>query len=329
MKTGDTISKCVGPHPTALYGFRPGCKEKILRAGQSSEMSYNKLGLRDKDFSAKPKAGWKRILFIGSSAMAAPGISESQAPPKRLEAVLRKQNKKIEVINAGVEGYTNLQLAAIAPALIKEYSPTHVVMYVSIGQSVNIDMMNEPYVSWTAEGRLTLSQQIFPLSQRYADFNGWNLGEYMNRRRVLTIQSSWNRAIRTIKCVLLHREGLARSGCLMASSIRSVLLIHAQAEEAGARFLFLSDPNSSSNDMNVSPGHDFEIATRFDRGTPRVRLASMDAVELLRSNGVQVEVVQPNRRASMTLPGDYHFNAAGAEQFAEYLAPKVAKFLGM
>ncbi len=328
MKAGDTISKCVRPSPVALYGFGPDCKETIQRAGQSSEMSYNASGLRDKNFAPKPRPGWARILFLGPSLLAAPGIAEQNTPPKRLEALLRKTNKQVEVLNAGVEGYSAIQIAARTAGWIKDYSPTHVVLYLDLGQSANIDPMHGAFAKWEPDGTVGLAYSYSPLLLKLAGFMNWDMKTYPVQRRLQTIEGLQNRARLTIGCKLRNRSGPAFTACLLSPTLASLQSIQKQAADAGAKFLFAASVRTFSNDLKISPGQDPEVARFFDRITPVASFPASEVRDALERLGMPLLYVDMSMGSDYTLPGDYHLNEKGSVRFAESLKPRVLELLG-
>ena len=327
MKSSDTVSSCVRLDDVALYRFGPSCKETIVRAGRPSEMSYNKLGLRDKDYPPKPRAGWTRILFIGSSVLAGPGVAEHETPARRLEQRLRRTNKKVEVINAGVEGYSSLQLAAMTPRWIEAYNPTHVLLYLEVGQSANADPGSSIYAEWGPEETVKLETKIFPLSQRIASAFNLDLNVWLDKRKVLTSQVMGHRALFTVRCLLRNRAPVGRTRCMLAPTIRSLRSIHQHAKKSGAKFLFLIGAHPFNNDLKISPGHDLQMSQFFDRLTPRMNFAPGPLNEVVNELGIPMRPFSPSFGTQHTLPGDYHLGPLGTDNFAEQLLPIVQDFL--
>ena len=63
-------------------------------------------GLRDREFEIPKPAGVFRILMLGDSVTYGLFVKREQAFPKVLEALLRQRGLRVEVINAGMNGYT-------------------------------------------------------------------------------------------------------------------------------------------------------------------------------------------------------------------------------
>lgn len=66
----------------------------------------NSFGLRDNEFSQEKPAGVFRILVLGDSIAYGRVVRSAMTFPNQLEQLLREQGKKVEVINAGISGYS-------------------------------------------------------------------------------------------------------------------------------------------------------------------------------------------------------------------------------
>jgi hypothetical protein len=330
LNKADTLSQCVAPDPVAVHRFKAHCKETILRGGSTSEMSYNELGLRDRDYSGKPAPGWKRVLFVGSSTMAAPGLPESGTPPRRLEALLRKTSKKVEVINAGVEGYAALQFAATVGRELAAYHPTHTVVVVDLGFSMNTDTLNEPSVTATPTGAIAITPGLLPWLQRAGEWIGLTTmspNGYEAYRRLFTIQGMGYRAWNTLRCRITSRHEPAFSSCMLAPTLRGLLSVKEQVEAAGSKLLLLYSGSNFSNDIHISPAYDLEVARRFDSLTPPVLVSGDPVGEALAAAGTNAVSFRMPRGPGYFLPADIHFSAAGADAFAQAIEARVREFL--
>lgn len=72
------------------------------------EFKHNSLGLRDREYSEK-KSAIKRILVLGDSFTWGAGALDNETFPKQLEKLLNRDEKKYEVINAGINSYDTRQ----------------------------------------------------------------------------------------------------------------------------------------------------------------------------------------------------------------------------
>ncbi|UCF05587.1 MAG: hypothetical protein JSV33_00705 [bacterium] len=77
-----------------LYGLNPNHPE------------INSQGLRDDEVTVPKPAGCLRILILGDSITFGTLIGKEKAYPSKLERLLRAQSRSVDVINAGVSGYT-------------------------------------------------------------------------------------------------------------------------------------------------------------------------------------------------------------------------------
>jgi len=87
-----------------IYSLKPGYQ----RVAESDEFveraTTNRHGLRDDEIA--PRADFeKRIVVLGDSMIFGHGVNDDEAFPNQLEAVFRSENRRVDVINAGVKGY--------------------------------------------------------------------------------------------------------------------------------------------------------------------------------------------------------------------------------
>ena len=327
LTQNDSLPTCAESDPEAGHRYKPGCKETIKRAGAASEMKYNSLGFRDKEYPAKPAKGWTRILLVGTSKMAGPGIAETETPPRRLEAHLRKANKKLEVINAGVEGYMPVNQAAKLKEWLAAYSPTHVILQVELSSAQANDLLNAPYVQ-ERDGKFVINRRPLGKYKPLTFLLGLDPANYPELRKILTWQSGIHRAVRTTWCNFFNRQSLPLAGCLMQPTIRAIERMYRDVTEAGAKFQLVITPGNFPNDMLISPAYDPEVAKRTDGYTPRVFISSGDFKKIMDKRAVPTVFGPPLAASGAVLPGDYHLNATGADAYARALMMKLGPFLG-
>jgi hypothetical protein len=124
------LSSCF--HADKKFGYFPipGCTVKVkARVGSGPKLfEFNKLGLRDHDYSPDP-GKTVRILLLGPS-FDGTGLSEQESASHKLEERLRSSGlKDVEVINGSVASFYGPRTAELAVQLIKEYKPDLVVYY--------------------------------------------------------------------------------------------------------------------------------------------------------------------------------------------------------
>jgi lysophospholipase L1-like esterase len=94
------------PHPYFSFALNPNYV--------SGATSHNSLGLRGKEVSHKKGTGVYRIICFGGSTTYGWGIEDdNNTYPAQLETELQKRSKRrVEVLNAGVSGYTSYESLA-------------------------------------------------------------------------------------------------------------------------------------------------------------------------------------------------------------------------
>lgn len=101
-------------HPTTGLFLRDDALGWRMRPSAREEwgerlIATNSLGLRGPEISANKHPGVKRVLFLGDSVTFGFRIRENATFPRRVEALLASGPAPVEVINAGVGGYSPWQ----------------------------------------------------------------------------------------------------------------------------------------------------------------------------------------------------------------------------
>lgn len=92
----------------ARLGYQPERSARIRNAWDI-EFRHNKLGFRGPEISAKKPEGTIRIALMGASTVYGFFVKEDETSAAKLERLLRKRKPglQIEVVNAGVPGWTS------------------------------------------------------------------------------------------------------------------------------------------------------------------------------------------------------------------------------
>jgi hypothetical protein len=113
-----------------LYGLRPGLSLQLPRpdGGPERVVTTSALGLRGADRAVDEAA--LRVLCLGGSTTFGATVSDDETWPAQLEAQLTAQGRRVQVFNAGVNGYMTRQKVAWAEALIPVIRPDVVIVEV-------------------------------------------------------------------------------------------------------------------------------------------------------------------------------------------------------
>jgi len=90
----------------------------------------NERGFRGPAFPDQKTPGRLRVICMGDSHTYGEGVEESETYPSRLEQVLNRAtgNRRFEVINMGVPGYSSCQGLLLLEKEVRNLSPDYVVM---------------------------------------------------------------------------------------------------------------------------------------------------------------------------------------------------------
>ena len=126
--------------PMLGWHHRPGQAGTFVLGGIRVEVRHNQRGLRDHDHPYPRVDGKKRILVIGDSFVWGYGVGQDESFAERMEKTLGD----VEVINAGVSGYsTDQELLWLQDEGMK-YRPDLVILVLS----GNDDAMNRRRVAY-------------------------------------------------------------------------------------------------------------------------------------------------------------------------------------
>src|SRR5262245_27674647 len=110
------------------YRLRPGERLQVL----GRDVRVSSLGLRGPEVGSRPPAGVRRILVLGDSVAFGWGLDEAESFPARLAEALGSRSLGVEVLNAGVPGYSIASEAALHRELAPALAPDAVVVAVSL-----------------------------------------------------------------------------------------------------------------------------------------------------------------------------------------------------
>jgi len=97
--------------PVLGWRNRPGTSVRYTRRDYQANVTINSLGFRDVERSMTKAPGTTRVLAIGDSFIEAYTVELEESLTRRAESIGRAQGCPIEVVNAGVHGYSTDQEA--------------------------------------------------------------------------------------------------------------------------------------------------------------------------------------------------------------------------
>lgn len=113
------------PHPYLAYALNE------TFTGADGLNRHNAHGCRGPDFAVPKPAGTFRIVCLGGSTTYETGVrADLDAYPARLEALLRSRGHgNVEVVNAGVPGYSSFESSLLLQLRVFEWQPDLVLYY--------------------------------------------------------------------------------------------------------------------------------------------------------------------------------------------------------
>ena len=189
LKTGrSALDLATGQSRVAMnahYGvktYRPNLRDVSQKEGR--EFSTNSLGFRSAEITPEPAPGEFRLVVVGASTVAGAYAKTNSATfPALLERQLRQAmpGRTVNVINAGVEGYTLREIEILVERGIMPLRPTAVLVYAGFN-----DMA---YICRNSAG---VSSQLQPLPA--PALPGWTLSGTMIAKNTVALRDSPGRA---------------------------------------------------------------------------------------------------------------------------------------
>lgn len=140
---GDTF---IGYIPAPAYKMSHNRGRYASSTKQFTEplsVSVNQFGFRGREFSSKKKSGTYRIFCLGGSDTWGFGVNDNETWPYQIgEKLKKKYGNNIEIINAGVPGYTTFHSLSNLSTRILDFDPDMIIIYHSWN-----DLKYMPYVS--------------------------------------------------------------------------------------------------------------------------------------------------------------------------------------
>lgn len=160
----------LAPQPTGLahqdrYGLAlhyPGITRYLPQFGH--DVSFNSVGMRDREHSLTPTPGTFRILLMGDSFMEALQVPEDSMLATLMERDLtRASGRPVEVINAGVSGWGTDDALRYLTEYGLAYKPDLVVVAMTLHNDISDNLRREWHT--LANGTL-VARQPEPMSWR-------------------------------------------------------------------------------------------------------------------------------------------------------------------
>jgi lysophospholipase L1-like esterase len=105
------LNEAMVPDPDLFWALRPGFAGVVSGTVREHPIRF-RLTVDDRGFRGRPARAATdafRILALGDSTTFGLGVDDDDAWPARLETLMNAAGKRVEVVNAGVPGYTAFQ----------------------------------------------------------------------------------------------------------------------------------------------------------------------------------------------------------------------------
>ncbi len=308
----------------------PGVQTRARQGPSPYLMRTNSAGFRSREFAPRPPDGVRRVLFFGDSFTEGVGVSDGQ----RFSDLLEELVPDTEVLNFGVRATgTDQQLLFFrenAPEL--HYDLVIVGLYTGdvlrnhskYGVLTTADgaSYEKPYFR-TEGGELTLHNVPVPkAASDYGDLDRgerqlvYNRGLKYRARTLVRDYAPWAKTV--LQRITRYQPAPYLRSADDPAWVLTRAIVDQWAKEADAPLMVLAIPPYQyvEGTANAAPYTD-----RFGE------LGAMPDVRVHDPLGDLQGVAKAQGAASIRIPGDAHYNAAGHRVIAESMAPAVAEML--
>lgn len=280
----------------AKLGSRDWCTQpaknpKLIYEGRENRCETNAQGFFDYDYSFEKPIGTKRIIVIGDSVALGQGVAMGGAFPKLIEAALKDQQQRVQVITLAFTGYSTVQLLELLKNEAFRYSPDLVL--------------------WTHH----LNDPAHPV---FHDANG-QLGRYYIDPPIYVwygVKYLWFKTVEVLKKNKCPRDYHTRIHCEFEGQMRDyfkeIALVATKRKVPTA--LFVLPVRSRGRSYPLKGLH---------RNIEAMALESR--LDIIRSEGILLPN-SPLRNPSLWIDV-WHPNGEGHRAIADYLLPPLSKVL--
>ncbi len=326
----------------------PGWSGGQTLEGRRTKISINASGLRGAEVAPR-QPGEKRVLMLGDSFVFGQGVDDDEAIPARLQAVLGRGDRPVVVGNAGMTGTGPREWSYTLERLRPTFMPDAVVAVVYMGNDV-LDTLQEPLSAvsgwlltpdyarvarrswrfrlrvasrlWDKVEHLLGSANLLLMAEPRAVGPGLPLGE--------ALFLDWDPA-RAAELPFLGEveQVMGRqfdAFAAAASGLPTLVVLLPSFAVATRDYQQVIATQNGMLPAAAPPEQRLDPAL-LERGRGHARMAQWLAARGLKVVDIGPRILADPERARWYLPHDGHFNAAGCEQMAEWLAPLVDELL--
>ncbi len=123
--------------PARFWRLRPYANSDLNPESRDTQL-INSMGFRDDEFPVAKAPGELRVITMGDSCTFGDGVANWETYSNVLEEMLGKAlpGRRVQVIDAGVPGYTSYQVRTYLERELLKYQPDLVVVYVGFNDNV-------------------------------------------------------------------------------------------------------------------------------------------------------------------------------------------------
>lgn len=266
--------------------YQPKSSQQIKREEFNITHQYNKLGLRGFLPSVQKSTNEYRIIVLGDSYAEGVGAKESETLPVQLQKQLSASfpNKKISVINAGINGSNPIYEINSYNRILSKYKADLVILLVFPNDLPDIDIMQN-------NGVLPMGEYAFALSHIYRSIY-LNSSKYENLELEDSITS--NKWIKLMDYLNIEIQRFRNS-------------LH----EAGQQLILVYIPSKGELEGNPIPNTYPKTLQKYLK--PEINLADSFSLKYIHRDSLSIYYWEK----------DEHFNTKGYKLAAEIIARHV------
>ncbi len=316
------------PHPTRCFVYAPNFNGEIHAREFTTPVSINSHGLPDKEYEYEKPFSVMRILAVGDSFVAQYPVGYEKSFLTILESRFQKEQRHVEIIAAGFNGYNTIQERIFLQEEGIRYAPDVVLAFFYINDlRDNVAFMDNPPTNCVDRaGRL--------IGKPYKQMGVWDkMGSYFRG-----VRFTYNKVRGLVKSSVSSKNQVAAESLgiympkltgnairLYTTTVNEFVRMRDIVAGSGARFVVVLVPEKNAIEERERFLDEFQnVAKDIDLQNPTRNLANLLAkedVEVIDLTSALLEYKKNHSDERLYFTLDNHWTVRGNEVAAETLYP--------
>ncbi len=314
-----------------VFAFRPHSSINYKSVDFEQPVTFNSQGFRDNeyDYSSKPENTY-RVLMLGDSFTAGLEVELEDTFVKIVEKELQKENPKIEVLNAGTDGWSTEQELLFLEKRGLKYDPDMVVLAYFVGND-QIDNVQRPL--FTYEDKKLAVDTNRPPSLSYpraiyyflsSNFHTFNLVRYKYGAMRAAFGEPPTFDYTSALTPYITPESTDDVKYSWDKTFALLDRMHNVLSENNIEFVIIIIPDWIQELPELREKYEIDDAVELNKPQQEIKAYALE-------NNIEVidllPLLQEHSEEQLHFPQDFHWNEKGHALVAQEIAPRIINFI--